>query len=312
VHQENGNLGLNLEAGTLNCKVAKKAEGQEFKVNSHGVEVRVVGTEFAVEANREGAVSVTVTEGIVEVRHKGFEGNLEAGQSWSTEGGVVSKSTNKAGSAPVANPESPETPSEEVVIPKAIPTAPKKAKEDAIAAKAQEPSQEKPGVTPAKSPKGETKGVNPVKKVALAPTGDAPEAGEQNAKAPSDTIEINLPHQSQQKPIEVAANQAKAPSEVEAPKTPKTKNKGALAALAKMKTGNYDDALRELNSLQGKSLEHQADLLYLRGYCHHKKGDVAMARSLWTKMDGLDPNNPWLPKVGSWLSPPEPSAGKLR
>ena len=74
----------------------------------------------------------------------------------------------------------------------------------------------------------------------------------------------------------------------------------------------YDDALRDLRGLQGKSVEHRADLLYLQGYCHHKKGDVAMARSLWTKMDGLDPNNPWLPKVGSWLNPPTPSAAKLR
>lgn len=312
VNQEKGNLTLSLEAGTLDCKVTKKTEGQDFKVRAHGVEVTVVGTEFSVEATREGVVTVSVSEGIVEVRHKGFEGNLEAGQSWSTEGGVTSKKSNGVGSPTLENPEAPGSTRNEA----GLPVANKDTQEKDNAVSGDVKTEEKPK---GKARNGAVKDPKTVPENTMAKeTGASPQMVNTGApeskkvKAPSDTIEIKLPHQSQEKPVEVASNEAKAPSDEETDKAPKTKNIGAIAALAKMKAGKYDDALRDLQALQGKSVQHRADLLYLQGYCHHKKGDVAMARSLWTKMDGLDPNNPWLPKVGSWLNPPTPSAAKLR
>jgi ferric-dicitrate binding protein FerR (iron transport regulator) len=312
VQQNSEGLTLELSAGTLDCKVTKKPEGQEFRVKAHGVEVSVVGTEFAVEANRDGAVTVSVTEGVVGVSHKGFEGNLEAGQSWSTQGGLASKKSKGAGSTVQETPAPPESPPVEVASPVETDDTPEEKKADTNSIHVQEPTKATTGGTPAKKLKQETakpkvKGPTPI-----VPTEGNSETVENQPEDSGDTIEINLPHQSQQKPIEVANNQAKAPTGEAVKKAAQSKNVGAISALAKMQAGNYDEALRDLKGLQGKNVQHRADLLYLRGYCHHKKGEVAMARTLWTKMDELDPNNPWLPKVGNWLNPPKPSAGQLR
>ena len=70
-----------LERGAVDCAVARQPAGQTFVVHANDVRVEVVGTKFSV-ANRERSVSVAVTQGVVDVYHRGESTTLQAGQSW--------------------------------------------------------------------------------------------------------------------------------------------------------------------------------------------------------------------------------------
>ena len=72
---------LRLESGTVACKVAKRAEGEEFVVEAGELTVRVVGTRFSVTRDASGKTGVTVEEGIVAVTsNDGGTALLRAGE----------------------------------------------------------------------------------------------------------------------------------------------------------------------------------------------------------------------------------------
>jgi hypothetical protein len=89
VEDEGESQRLRLAAGYVDLHVAKLGPGQRFVVDTQDTEVEVRGTQFrvaAVDADPScggGATTrVTVTEGVVVVRHGGVEAHVEAGGQW--------------------------------------------------------------------------------------------------------------------------------------------------------------------------------------------------------------------------------------
>jgi hypothetical protein len=89
VEDEGDSQRLRLAAGYVDLHVAKLGPGQRFVVDTQDTEVEVRGTQFRV-ATVEGDPScgagattrVTVSEGVVVVRHAGIEAHVEAGGQW--------------------------------------------------------------------------------------------------------------------------------------------------------------------------------------------------------------------------------------
>ncbi len=79
---------LHLAGGSVDLHVAKLAAGQRFLVDTVDTEIEVRGTRFHVEVADPGAACaggvtrVSVSEGVVVVRHAGVEARVEAGESW--------------------------------------------------------------------------------------------------------------------------------------------------------------------------------------------------------------------------------------
>jgi ferric-dicitrate binding protein FerR (iron transport regulator) len=85
-----GNLEqLRLAAGLVDLHVAKLGPGQRFVVDTADAEVEVRGTQFRVAVadpdpgcGAGTTTRVTVTEGVVTVRHSGTESRVAAGERW--------------------------------------------------------------------------------------------------------------------------------------------------------------------------------------------------------------------------------------
>ncbi|HEX3770344.1 MAG TPA: FecR domain-containing protein [Polyangiaceae bacterium] len=78
---------LRLEAGSVDLHVAKVTAHHRFLVTTPDAEVEVHGTQFRVSIGPNGGCSdgmthVLVTEGVVVVRHGGFEKRVAAGDQW--------------------------------------------------------------------------------------------------------------------------------------------------------------------------------------------------------------------------------------
>jgi ferric-dicitrate binding protein FerR (iron transport regulator) len=80
---------LRLEAGSLDLHVAKQAPGRRFVVRTADAEVEVRGTQFRVSVTAPDAscgagttTRVSVSEGVVVVRHAGSEARVGAGEQW--------------------------------------------------------------------------------------------------------------------------------------------------------------------------------------------------------------------------------------
>lgn len=106
---------LRLAAGSVNLHVAKLAAGARFLVDTADSEVEVRGTRFHVEyaaanpACGAGAVTrVSVSEGVVVVRHAGTESRVAAGEAWprgcAASGGTATASATGAGVASAGRP----------------------------------------------------------------------------------------------------------------------------------------------------------------------------------------------------------------
>jgi hypothetical protein len=87
--EESGSQVLRLSAGFVDLHVAKLSPGQRFIVETADAEVEVRGTRFRVgvaepspSCGGGAATRVTVTEGVVVVRHAGVESRIEAGGHW--------------------------------------------------------------------------------------------------------------------------------------------------------------------------------------------------------------------------------------
>jgi hypothetical protein len=86
---EGGSEVLRLAGGFVDLHVAKLTAGQRFLVDTPDAEVEVRGTQFrvALTASDPGCgggttTRVTVTEGVVVVRHAGVESSVAAGEHW--------------------------------------------------------------------------------------------------------------------------------------------------------------------------------------------------------------------------------------
>lgn len=86
---EGATQALRLDHGSLDLHVAKLAADQRFLVETPDAEVEVRGTAFKVSLVSPDAACgagtptrVSVTEGVVVVRHSGVESRVEAGQQW--------------------------------------------------------------------------------------------------------------------------------------------------------------------------------------------------------------------------------------
>ena len=75
-----------LRVGTLRADVAPRRSSDAFVVQVADVAVRVVGTRFSVAAGVDGAVTVAVEEGTVQVSTPVGRALVEAGSSWSRAG----------------------------------------------------------------------------------------------------------------------------------------------------------------------------------------------------------------------------------
>jgi hypothetical protein len=80
---------MRLESGAVDLRVAKLHDGQRFLVHTPDAEVEVRGTQFRVAVNGadpacgEGPwTRVSVSEGVVVVRHEGAEARVAAGETW--------------------------------------------------------------------------------------------------------------------------------------------------------------------------------------------------------------------------------------
>lgn len=80
---------LRLAGGWVSLHVAKLTAGQRFLVETADSEVEVRGTQFKVSIARPDAACgegtptrVSVTEGVVTVRHNGVESRIAAGEQW--------------------------------------------------------------------------------------------------------------------------------------------------------------------------------------------------------------------------------------
>jgi ferric-dicitrate binding protein FerR (iron transport regulator) len=95
---------LRLDAGSVELHVAKVSADRRFLVATPDAEVEVRGTKFRVVVGapapscaENGLTRITVTEGVVVVRHAGSESRVAAGQEW--PGGCRSPAD---GAAPIA------------------------------------------------------------------------------------------------------------------------------------------------------------------------------------------------------------------
>jgi hypothetical protein len=94
-----------LDAGTVRATVSKLHAGQRFLVSTSDVEVEVRGTAFDVTVVGPGVCAggartrVTVSEGVVVVRHDGLEDRVAAGQAWPRDCAVVTGAHEAAASA---------------------------------------------------------------------------------------------------------------------------------------------------------------------------------------------------------------------
>lgn len=119
-------VALSLARGRAEFDVAPQA-GRSFRVLAGDVEVRVVGTQFSVEATPEAAglrVQVSVVHGVVEVlssRRPGIVARVAAGQSWLQLPGVPAAESASApepvAPAPPSKPEAASAPSASTVTP---------------------------------------------------------------------------------------------------------------------------------------------------------------------------------------------------
>lgn len=81
VEQLRNETRVTISSGSLQFQVAKRAAGKRFVVEASGLEVRVVGTRFRVQAGARPEVSVT--EGVVEVWSQGAQlAVLRPGEQW--------------------------------------------------------------------------------------------------------------------------------------------------------------------------------------------------------------------------------------
>jgi hypothetical protein len=90
-----------LRVGALRAEVAPRRSSDAFVVQVADVAVRVVGTRFSVAAGVDGAVTVAVEEGTVEVSTPSGRALVEAGSSWSRAGGPSDRAP------PTSSPASP-------------------------------------------------------------------------------------------------------------------------------------------------------------------------------------------------------------
>ena len=73
---------VSLSEGTLDLAVRKLSSGERFMVVTDDAEVEVRGTVFEVEAHAGRIAGVSVSEGKVEVRHRGALSVVAAGGAW--------------------------------------------------------------------------------------------------------------------------------------------------------------------------------------------------------------------------------------
>jgi hypothetical protein len=106
---EGGSEVLRLAGGLVDLHVAKLAVGQRFVVSTPDAEVEVRGTQFRVAlvppdpACGGGTTTrITVTEGVVVVRHSGVESRVAAGERWPSACVGESASDLSGGDAPLA------------------------------------------------------------------------------------------------------------------------------------------------------------------------------------------------------------------
>ena len=131
---ENRRTRLRLENGTVACKVAKRAEGEEFVVEAGELTVRVVGTRFSVTRDASGNTAVTVEEGIVAVTDKdGGTAMLHAGEGIAKDTEKEEWRVEKASEADLLLTASLLSPATPIPGPEATPsTADEKAPEEAM------------------------------------------------------------------------------------------------------------------------------------------------------------------------------------
>jgi ferric-dicitrate binding protein FerR (iron transport regulator) len=108
---DGGSAVLQLAGGVVDLHVAKLGAGQRFVVNTPDAEVEVRGTQFRVglaapDPGCGGGTTtrVTVTEGVVVVRHAGVESRVPAGEGWPAACWRTSVSTLPPTDAPLAMP----------------------------------------------------------------------------------------------------------------------------------------------------------------------------------------------------------------
>jgi len=108
---EGGSEVLRLAGGFVDLHVAKLASGQRFVVDTPDAEVEVRGTRFrvavaAADPACEGGTTtrVTVTEGVVVVRHAGVESSVAAGERWPSSCAQASVAAFRAAEPPLAPP----------------------------------------------------------------------------------------------------------------------------------------------------------------------------------------------------------------
>jgi ferric-dicitrate binding protein FerR (iron transport regulator) len=87
-----GSQTLRIATGFAELRVAKLSPGQRFLLTTPDAEIEVRGTQFRVAVTQpdprcgEGTLTrVTVTEGVVSVRHGGVEDRVSAGTAWPAE-----------------------------------------------------------------------------------------------------------------------------------------------------------------------------------------------------------------------------------
>jgi len=104
---------LRLAGGSIDLHVAKLEAGQRFLVDTPDAEVEVRGTRFrvALAAPDPGCgggttTRVTVTEGVVVVRHAGVESRVGAGDGWPSGCRQISASASPASEGPLVAPPS--------------------------------------------------------------------------------------------------------------------------------------------------------------------------------------------------------------
>ncbi|MBN2803272.1 MAG: tetratricopeptide repeat protein, partial [Deltaproteobacteria bacterium] len=78
---EKNKIQLTLNSGTIACSVAKRKNGEYFKIKAKNVLVTVIGTQFSVTLSKEGDVIVNVQKGVVKVTGNNKTQLLKANES---------------------------------------------------------------------------------------------------------------------------------------------------------------------------------------------------------------------------------------
>ncbi len=87
-----------------------------------------------------------------------------------------------------------------------------------------------------------------------------------------------------------------------------------VAVIRRIRRGDVRGALSRLDAWLVAHPHHPnaADALYLKGYCLYRLGEREDALRVWKIYELRDPDTRWLPNLGAWTHPEEPTVDKLR